>query len=135
MGEDRDHGHGHGDDDQGPVETVLQETADQAGADHAGDADPQQDEGQRRDIDLRYGLEESRIAVENIELTLQFVVAGRGVAVLPDRLVREVASDMPVASSRIGTSGLHESINVGLRSDLETDYLTGFVDIARRVTP
>lgn len=78
----------------------------------------------------------SRIAVENIELMLQFVVAGRGVAVLPDWLVREVAAGMPVATLRIGKAGLHTSINVGFRrSDLETDYLTGFLDIARRVMP
>jgi len=78
----------------------------------------------------------SRIAVENIELMLQFVVAGRGVAVLPDWLVREVASDMPVTTLRIGRAGLHKSITIGLRrSDLGTDYLSGFLDIARRVTP
>lgn len=77
----------------------------------------------------------NRIAVENIELMLQFVVAGRGVAVLPDWLVREVASGVPVATSRIGGTGLHKSINIGLRrSDLGTDYLAGFLDIARRVT-
>lgn len=78
----------------------------------------------------------SRISVENIELMLQFVVAGRGVAVLPDWLVREVATGMPVITLRIGRAGLHKSINVGLRqSDLGTDYLTGFLDIARGVTP
>jgi LysR family transcriptional regulator for metE and metH len=77
----------------------------------------------------------NRIAVENIELMLQFVVAGRGVAVLPDWLVREVASGVPVATSRIGGAGLHKSINIGLRrSDFGTDYLAGFLDIARRVT-
>ena len=43
----------------------------------------------------------SRLTVENIELMLQFVVAGRGVAVLPDWLVREVASEMPVETLRI----------------------------------
>ena len=67
---------------------------------------------------------------------LQFVVAGRGVAALPDWLVREVASDMPVTTLRIGAAGLRKSINVGLRrSDLGTDYLSGFLDIARRASP
>lgn len=76
----------------------------------------------------------SRLTVENIKLMLQFVVAGRGVAVLPDWLVREVASDMPVETLRIGKAGLHKSINVGLRqSDLETDYMIGFLQIARRL--
>ncbi len=77
-----------------------------------------------------------RIAVENIELMLQFVIAGRGVAVLPDWLVRALAADMPVTTLRIGRDGLPKSINVGLRrSDLGIDYLTGFLDIARRVAP
>lgn len=78
----------------------------------------------------------NRVAVENIELMLQFVAARRGAAVLPDWLVREVASGMPVTTLRIGRAGLHKSINVGFRrSDLGTDYLSGFLDIARRVTP
>ena len=47
----------------------------------------------------------SRLTVENIELMLQFVVAGRGVAVLPDWLVLEVASEMPVETLRIGKAG------------------------------
>lgn len=78
----------------------------------------------------------SRVTVESIELMLQFVVAGRGVSVLPDWLVTEAAAGMPVTTLRIGESGLHKSINVGLRrSDLGTDYLSGFLDIAARVTP
>lgn len=77
----------------------------------------------------------SRVTVENIELMLQFVVAGRGVAVLPDWLVREVASGMPVTTLPIGKAGLHKSINVGLRqSDHGTDYLAGFLEVAGRVT-
>ena len=59
-----------------------------------------------------------------------------GVAVLPDWLVREVASDMPRATTRIGGAGLHQSINIGLRrADMGTGYLAGFLDIARRVAP
>jgi len=78
----------------------------------------------------------NRVAVENIELMLQFVVAGRGVAVLPDWLIREVAAGMPVATLRVGKAGLHKSINVGLRqTDLETDYLKSFLEIAGRITP
>lgn len=78
----------------------------------------------------------SRITVENIELMLQFVVAGRGVAVLPDWLVEDVATGMPVTTLRIGAAGLPKSINVGLRrSDLGIDYLRGFVDLSGRITP
>lgn len=78
----------------------------------------------------------SRVTIENIELMLQFVAAGRGISVLPDWLAREGAIDMPITTLRIGATGLHKSINVGLvRSDCGTDYLSGFLDIARRVTP
>jgi LysR family transcriptional regulator for metE and metH len=78
----------------------------------------------------------SRVTVENIELMLQFVVAGRGVAVLPDWLVQDMAAGMPVTTLRIGAAGLPKSINVGLRqSDLGIDYLRGFVDISGRTTP
>lgn len=51
---------------------------------------------------------------------------GRGVAVLPDWLVREVAGNVPVPTLRIGKAGRRKSINVGLRrSDIGTVYLTG----------
>ncbi|KHJ53314.1 LysR family transcriptional regulator [Aureimonas altamirensis] len=76
----------------------------------------------------------SRITVENIELMLQLVVAGRGVAVLPDWLVQELAFGMPLTTLGIGKSRLCKSINVGLRhADVGTDYLTGFMAIAKRI--
>lgn len=78
----------------------------------------------------------SRLTVENIELMLQFVVAGRGVGVLPDWLVAELAGEMPVTILRIGEGGLHKSINVGLRrADLGTDYITGFLEMAGASPP
>lgn len=76
------------------------------------------------------------VTVESPELMLQLVVAGRGVTVLPDRLLQESAAGMPVTALRIGATGLHKSINVGLRrSDVGTDYLSGFLEIAGRVSP
>lgn len=75
------------------------------------------------------------IPLESTELTLQLIVAGRGVSVLPDWLLQESAAGMPVTALRIGATGLHKSINVGLRrSDAGTDYLLGFLEIAGRIS-
>lgn len=72
--------------------------------------------------------------VESIDLMLQFVAAGRGVAVLPDWLLSEMGNGLRLAALRLGARGLKKSITVGMRAtDSGTDYLKGFLDIARRV--
>lgn len=77
-----------------------------------------------------------RTSIETIELMLQLVAAGRGVAVLPDWLLREQGAGMALAAQRIGKDGLHKSVNIGLRQpDLVTDYVEGFLDIAKQVQP
>ncbi|WP_210526635.1 LysR family transcriptional regulator [Rubellimicrobium arenae] len=77
-----------------------------------------------------------RVPVESLDLMLQLVVAGRGVSVLPDWLLREMAVGMPIATLGIGAGGLQKSINVGLRrSDLGTDYVAGFLAVAGEVRP
>jgi LysR family transcriptional regulator for metE and metH len=56
------------------------------------------------------------------------------VSVLPDWLVEESAAGMPILTVRIGASGLHKNINVGMRrTDVGTDYLGGFLEIAKLV--
>ncbi|MEI4485220.1 LysR family transcriptional regulator [Frigidibacter sp. MR17.14] len=73
-----------------------------------------------------------RVEIENVELMLQLVAAGRGLTVLPDWIIREAGADLPIRSLRIGAEGLRKAINVGMRkADLETDYLIGFLDRAR----
>lgn len=77
-----------------------------------------------------------RVTVESIELTLQMVMAGRGVTVLPDWLLAESAAGPDLARIGIGRDGLGKSINIGVRrAELATDYLQGFLEIARRVGP
>lgn len=77
-----------------------------------------------------------RTTTETIELMLQLVAAGRGVAVLPDWILREMGAGMPLATLRIGVEGLHKSVNIGLRQgDLATDYVQGFIDIAHQTDP
>ncbi len=76
----------------------------------------------------------SHQGVESIDLMLQLVSAGRGVAVLPDWLVSEMGKGLRLAALRLGGKGLHKSITVGMRAtDSGVDYLKGFLDIAQRV--
>jgi len=72
------------------------------------------------------------IGIESIELMLQLVSAGRGIAVLPDWLIAEMGQGQNLAALRIGRRGLHKSIHLGLRKrDTDLGYLRGFCDIAR----
>lgn len=77
-----------------------------------------------------------RTAIETIELMLQLAAAGRGVAVLPDWILREQGAGMPLTALRIGETGLHKSVNIGLRRpDLTADYIAGFLAIAEQIQP
>jgi len=69
---------------------------------------------------------------ESTDLTLQLVAAGRGVAVLPDWLVHEEGSDLPVRTVRLGPGGIGKSIHLGIRRGEETvDHIAGFLTLAR----
>ncbi|WP_291731878.1 LysR family transcriptional regulator [Leisingera sp. F5] len=75
-----------------------------------------------------------RIEVESIDLMLQLVAAGRGLAVLPDWLISETGAGLPVRAVKIGETGLPKSINVGLRqADTDIDYVSGFLRLARGI--
>lgn len=72
--------------------------------------------------------------VESIDLMLQLVAAGRGVAVLPDWLLSEMGKGLCLKALRLGAKGLQKSITIGMRAtDSGVDYLKGFLEIARRV--
>ena len=63
---------------------------------------------------------------------LQMVAAGRGVTALPGWLVEEYQSRMPITAVRFGDKGIQKQIFLGQRaSDLETDYVSGFIELAR----
>ena len=69
---------------------------------------------------------------ESTDLTLQLVAAGRGVAVLPDWLVHEEGSDLPVRTMRLGPGGIGKSIHLGIRRGEEgVDHIAGFLALAR----
>ncbi|MDX8529254.1 LysR substrate-binding domain-containing protein [Mesorhizobium sp. MSK_1335] len=71
---------------------------------------------------------------ETIDLMLQLVCAGRGVTVLPDWLLQEDASGLPIRALRLGDSGIRKSINLGVRRGEETtSYIDGFLKLAREM--
>ncbi len=70
--------------------------------------------------------------IETTDTMLQMVAAGRGVAALPGWLVEEYQSRMPITAVRFGNEGIQKQIFLGQRaSDLETDYVSGFIELAR----
>jgi len=63
---------------------------------------------------------------------LQLVAAERGVTVLPDWLVREEGSGLPVRILRLGPEGIGKSIHLGARRGEEAvEYIAGFLALAR----
>ncbi|MBP2310943.1 LysR family transcriptional regulator [Azospirillum soli] len=69
---------------------------------------------------------------ETTDLTLQLVAAGRGVAVLPDWLVREEGSGLPIRTVRLGPDGIGKSIHLGVRRGEEgVEHIAGFLALAR----
>lgn len=74
-----------------------------------------------------------QVRIETTELMLQLVAARRGVSVLPDWILRQDGADLPIASLRIGETGLHKSINLGFRTeDRDLDFIASFVEQARQ---
>ena len=74
-----------------------------------------------------------RRTAETVELILQLAAAGRGIAVLPDWLVREAS--LPLPTLMIGKQGMMKSIHVGMRTeDIGIGYLEGFLGIAGTIS-
>ena len=74
-------------------------------------------------------------AIETTDIMMQMVASGRGVTALPRWLVEEYACKMDVVPLRLGSKGIPKQIFVGVReTDLGTDYLQAFIDLARKTT-
>jgi LysR family transcriptional regulator for metE and metH len=75
----------------------------------------------------------ARRTAETVELLLQLAAAGRGIAVLPDWLVRE--AELPLHMLRIGQVGIGKSIHLGQRVEDEgIGYVQGFLDAASQIS-
>ncbi|WP_120511614.1 LysR family transcriptional regulator [Photobacterium salinisoli] len=69
--------------------------------------------------------------IETTDIMLQMVAAGRGVAALPKWLAKEYEEKMPVVAVRLGETGIHKHIHLGVReTDLDIDYLSAFINLA-----
>jgi len=72
-------------------------------------------------------------AIETTDIMLQMVASGRGVAALPRWLAQEYAQRMDVVPVRLGRHGIAKQIHLGAReTDLDTDYLQAFIQLARQ---
>lgn len=72
-------------------------------------------------------------SVETTEMMLQLVAAGRGVSAIPSWLVQQEAATLGVRPVRIGATGIHKSIHLGMRVGDETvDYIAGFLITSRQ---
>lgn len=76
----------------------------------------------------------SHRTAEATDLMLQLVAAGRGVSVLPDWLVNEEGTGLPVRAIRLGKNGINKSINLGMRRGEETvAYIAGLLELAQEM--
>lgn len=70
--------------------------------------------------------------MEDTEIMLQMVAAGRGVAALPKWLVEEYAQTMPITDVSLGKKGIRKKIYLGTREgDQDIPYLSGFLKQAK----
>jgi LysR family transcriptional regulator, regulator for metE and metH len=70
--------------------------------------------------------------VENTDIMMQLVASGRGVAALPRWLVQEYGSQLSIVDVKLGQTGIHKQIFVGVReADTPIDYIAAFIALAR----
>lgn len=70
--------------------------------------------------------------LEDTEMILQMVAAGRGVTCLPEWLVHTYQKTLPVRALRLGNNGVHKQIHLGYRDySANHQHITAFVQLAR----
>ena len=71
--------------------------------------------------------------IETTEILLQMVNAGRGVAALPDWLVKEYSDTLPLSTVKLGEKGIHKALHLGYRQKETPDgYLQAFISLAQQ---
>lgn len=72
--------------------------------------------------------------IEDSEIMIQMVAAGRGVTALPSWLVANYIELLPVKAVKLGAAGLHKNLYTAIRSeDLSVDYISEFVSLAQHI--
>ena len=70
--------------------------------------------------------------LEDTEMMLQMVAAGRGVSGLPEWLVDSYRETLPVRAVRLGVDGVHKEIYLGYRDySANNHHITAFIEMAR----
>jgi LysR family transcriptional regulator, regulator for metE and metH len=71
--------------------------------------------------------------LEDTEMILQMVAAGRGVSSLPDWLVHTYRKTLPVQAAHLGKDGVHKQIHLGYRDySAKNQHITAFIQMARK---
>lgn len=71
-------------------------------------------------------------AMEATEMILLMLAANRGVASLPLWLVKEYQQQYPIKGVRLGATGIHKQIHVGMRSaDVDELHISKFISMAK----
>ena len=71
--------------------------------------------------------------IEDTDIMLQIVAAGRGVTALPNWLVDEYKKTLPLASVKLGEQGISKSIFIGTRTpEKHPEYLQDFIKMAEQ---
>lgn len=74
--------------------------------------------------------------LEDTEMILQMVAAGRGVTSLPDWLVQNYSKNLPLRTLRLGKPGVHKQINLGYRKSLNDNrHIKAFIEMSRLHKP
>ncbi|MEL6723216.1 MAG: LysR family transcriptional regulator [Pseudomonadota bacterium] len=69
--------------------------------------------------------------LEDTEMILQMVAAGRGVSSLPDWLVDTYRQSLPIQAIRLGKEGVHKQIHLGHRNhSANNQHITAFIQMA-----
>ncbi|WP_339806210.1 LysR family transcriptional regulator [uncultured Marinobacter sp.] len=72
--------------------------------------------------------------IEATEIMLQMVATNRGVATLPQWLVDEYSTRLPIVAVRLGTGGIAKHIHLGTRStEVPSKYAVGFQNLALKI--
>jgi len=72
--------------------------------------------------------------VEDHEIMIQMVAAGRGVTALPDWMVAGYVELLPIKALRLGNSGLHKKLYTAIRAtDTKVTYIQDFVTTALNI--
>jgi LysR family transcriptional regulator for metE and metH len=73
--------------------------------------------------------------IEDSDIMIQMVAAGRGITALPDWLARNYIETLPIKALRLGATGLHKKLFTVIRNtDLDLDYIAAFVRYTSKVS-